>query len=377
MKKILILTQNLDTGGVQKSAALLANSLSHSYECTLLLFEDSKPINYSLCETIKIETISMKKVDVSDEDSGIKIFNHRKKELSLFVQKMKPDLIFSYEDYHNILSLSIDSDAKRIISCRISLKNVYTKSSKVHLLTPEFYFENITKLYKNAQAVVCVSEFIKKELLEISDGINALNIYNGIDKSRILELSNKNINLEFSYILHVGRLHPQKGQKDLILAFHKIHTKIPQNLLIIGDGIIKNELQEMIDSYNLSHRVFLMGNIPEPYCYMYKADFCIMPSYQEGFSNTILEMLSTSAVVASRYNGHDEILNDYENLVDVGDIDRLSALMLKYSTDKSTTQELKELQKIDVEPFTTEKSMKNYKQLISHVLNLGVDICAE
>ncbi|ABB43468.1 Glycosyl transferase, group 1 [Sulfurimonas denitrificans DSM 1251] len=376
MKKILFLTQNLDIGGVQKSVSMLANSLSDIYDCSLLLFEESKPICYLLRENITVETVQMQKMDLSDEDSGINIFNYRKKELSKFVQKLRPDLIFSYEDYHNILSLSIDSDAKRIISCRISLKNVYTKSSRVHLLTPDFYFENITKLYKNAQAVVCVSDFIKKELLDISEKINALNIYNGIDKSMILEQSSKEVNLDFSYILHVGRLHPQKGQKDLIRAYHKIHANISQNLLLIGEGLLRDELQEMINSYNLSHRVFLMGNISEPYHYMHKADFCIMPSYQEGFSNTVLEMLSTSALIASKYSGYDEILNDYGNLFDVGDIDALSALILKYSNDKSITKELKKLQKNDVEPFTTEKSMQNYKQLISHVL-LGVVKCAE
>lgn len=369
MKKILILTQNLDTGGVQKSASMLANSLSDDYECTLLLFEESKPINYHISENIKIEYIPMKKLDINEPDAGMKIFDYRKKELSKFIQKIKPDLIFSYEDYHNILSLSVDSDAKRIISCRISLKNVYTESSKVHLMNPEFYFDNITKLYKNAQAVVCVSKFIQKELLEISNEIKAVNLYNGIDQTRILELSTKELKYNSDYILHVGRLHPQKGQKDLISAYHKIHTQIPENLLIIGDGPLKDELQEMINFYNLSHRVTLMGNIPEPYHYMSKANFCVTPSYQEGFSNTVLEMLFTSAVIASRYSGHDEILNDYANLFDIGDVDKLSALMLKYSNNKNALKELRKMQKNDVESFSVEKSMQDYTQLIENIIN--------
>ncbi|MDD2448202.1 MAG: glycosyltransferase [Sulfurimonas sp.] len=369
MKKIVIFTQNLDTGGVQKSASMLANFLSKIYKVTVILAEDNKEIKYNLSSFIEIYKIKTKKFDLTKEDSGLKILNYRVEQLDTILNKLEPDLIFSYEDYNNILSLSVSSKAKRVLSCRISLANVYTKSSRVHLLSPEFYFEKISTLYKEAKAVVCVSRFIREEILSISDEIKAINIYNGIDQARVLNLSQQEVNLHNNYILHVGRLHPQKGQKDLILAYHKVHTKISQKLLIIGEGSLRSELEELISRLGLSHRVFFMGNIIEPYHYMNKADFCVMPSYQEGFSNTVLEMLFTSAVVASKYDGHDEILNDYGNLFDVGDIDRLSTLMLKYANEKNTLKELKDLQKNDVASFDVEKSMTNYLHLIESIIN--------
>jgi len=367
--RVLILTQNLDTGGVQKSVAMLANALCKFYDCTLLLFEDNKPMQYSLREDIEVRAIATLEVDICQPDIGREIFSYRRSELSKVVDSLEPSLIFSFEDYHNILSLEIDSSAKRIVSCRISLQNFYTASSKIHLLDSDFYFQHIRKLYKKADAVVCVSQFIKNEVLDLCGDINAINLYNGVDQQRLIQGQDKIIEVGFDYILHVGRLHPQKGQEDLIRAYAMIHKQIPQKLVIIGDGTSKDELMCLVETFALAEKVIFLGNINEPYHYMKKAKFCIIPSHQEGFSNTVLEMMFLSTLLASKYNGYNEILHDYGNLFDIGDVEKLAALILKYSLDTEALSGLKHSQFIDVQPFTIEKSMQNYIELIGTIIN--------
>lgn len=367
MAKIVILTQNLDTGGVQKSAAMLAEWLEH--ECIVVLCEDHKPIRYPLPTRVRIETIPTKPVDITLEGAGEEIFTYRVGMLEALMRRLAPDLIVSYEDYHNILSLSIECPAKRIVSCRISLHNLYTPDAKIHLMPSSFYFERIGALYPKAEAVVCVSRFVCDEIDKIAVGSRALTIYNGVDMERIGMAVEPLAPMSVPLIVHVGRLHPQKGQMDLIQAFARIVDRIPHRLVIIGEGMLYQPLLNEAKKLGIDHRVECLGNISEPYPYMHIADIVVIPSYQEGFSNTVLEaMVCKGGVIAARYDGHDEILRDYGNLFDPGDIDALGKIMERFLNDDALRAILKENQFRDVGVFELRASRERYRDLIEEVL---------
>lgn len=370
MNKVLILTQNLDTGGVQKSAAMLANALSKDYQCTIVLLEDDKSIEYQLEPLIALEIIPTIRVDIMSDGIGEKIFNYRLTALQTLTDQLNPDVIFSYEDYHNILALRLISNAKRIVSCRISLHNLYTKTAMIHLMPSDFYFEQIANLYPKANAVVCVSHFVRDEIAAIANDAKVMTIYNGVDQQYIKDTIIEPIVSELPMIVHVGRLHPQKGQFDLLNAFARIKDKILHRLVIIGDGILREELINMAVSLGIEDRVDFFGSICAPYQYMAAADIVVIPSYQEGFSNTVLEaMVCGGGVIATRYNGHDEIINDYGNVCDVGDVQGLSEIMVNFLLDRRRRDELKRNQFRDVESFEMTKSIKQYKKLIVEVIH--------
>lgn len=368
MAKIVILTQNLDTGGVQKSAAMLAEWLEH--ECIVVLCEDHKPIRYPLPTRVRIETIPTKPVDITLEGAGEEIFTYRVGMLEALMRRLAPDLIVSYEDYHNILSLSIECSAKRIVSCRISLHNLYTPDAKIHLMPSSFYFERISTLYPKADAVVCVSRFVCDEIEKIALGSRALTIYNGVDVERIGMASETLPPLDVPVIVHVGRLHPQKGQMDLIKAFARIADRIVHRLEIIGDGMLRQPLVEAAKNLGIENRIDFLGDVFEPYRYMRRADLVVIPSYQEGFSNTVLEaMVCKGGVIAARYDGHDEILHDYGNLFNPGDSDALGNIMARFLGDEAARTALKEKQFCDVGRFELRTSRERYHDLIEEVLH--------
>lgn len=367
MAKIVVLTQNLDTGGVQKSVAMLAGWIKH--ECTVVLFEDHKPICYALPKRVRIETIPTKTVDITLEGAGEEIFAYRVRMLETLMDRLAPDLIISYEDYHNILSLSIECPARRIVSCRISLHNLYTTDAKIHLMRSSFYFEQIGALYPKADAVVCVSRFVCQEIAKIALGSRPMTIYNGVDPHSIATETKPLSPSDIPVIVHVGRLHPQKGQMDLIKAFAQIAETIPHRLEIIGEGNLHQTLVETAQKLGISNRVDFLGNIPQPYSYMRRADIVVIPSYQEGFSNTVLEaMVCKGGVIAARYDGHDEILHDYGNLFEPGDTDALGRIMAHFIRDETARTALKEKQFHDAGAFELHVSQKRYQDLIEEVL---------
>lgn len=93
-------------------------------------------------------------------------------------------------------------------------------------------------------------------------------------------------------IVSVGRLNPQKNQAVMINAFSRIADRTDENLLIYGEGEMRESLQRQIDGLGLGERVKLMGqsgNIAED---IKGAKLFVMSSDYEGLPNALLEAMA-------------------------------------------------------------------------------------
>lgn len=99
------------------------------------------------------------------------------------------------------------------------------------------------------------------------------------------------------FMIAVGRLKNVKGYDILINAFAKVNTNF--NLVILGEGKARKELEELIFKLKLEDRVYLPGHSSNPYPYMLQAHCCIISSRIEGFPNTLLEMMTLNDRVVS------------------------------------------------------------------------------
>lgn len=356
MKKIVIFTQNLSVGGVQKSVITLANHLKSSYEVIIILAEDDKPDFYNFNNIIKIPTI---KIDITDENAGKFLVDYRTQKLDEILYEIKPDLLISFEDYNNILALKTDYKCKKIISCRVSLKTSYDK--KVHLLSGEFYAENIKNLYPKANKIISVSQFIQNELMNF--GLNSNLIYNGV------KIQNKGHNAQ--NIICLGRLHPQKGQTDLIKAFNEIKDEISENLIIIGDGVLRAKLENLVNELNLQNRVTFTGFI-NPDEYIKNCKIAVMPSYYEGFSNSVLEIISYGKpILAYNYDGADEIF-DKNDLVELGNYEELAFKLKELLKNDTKRENLANKYYEKAKKFDIKNTLREYEKIIEEILE-----CAE
>ncbi len=75
--------------------------------------------------------------------------------------------------------------------------------------------------------------------------------------------------------------------------------EIDANLYIIGDGILRDKLQQQIKRLNLNDRVFLLGKKKNPYKYLSKADSFVFSSNREGFPNVLVEALACNLAIIS------------------------------------------------------------------------------
>lgn len=158
--------------------------------------------------------------------------------------------------------------------------------------------------YPALDLLICQTETMKHQLVnelpELSNKILIAVIPNPIDFDTIIRQSSHKIdNLRFGkYIVAAGRLIALKGFDVLIKALARINDK-SLNLVILGEGIERSNLEFMIEEYQLKKRVFLLGHVPNVYPYFKDAVACVVSSRVEGFPNVLLQMMSQNDKVVS------------------------------------------------------------------------------
>ena len=147
-------------------------------------------------------------------------------------------------------------------------------------------------------------------------------VYNGVDLNRFKCDGTKPLSLlpiEFReqgllLIGTVGRLDPVKDQLTLVQAFIyllKNYAELSSHvrLMIVGGGVLLPALQALVRDANIEHLVWFAGERHDVADIMQTLDLFVLPSINEGISNTILEaMASGLPVIATKVGGNPELV---------------------------------------------------------------------
>lgn len=142
-------------------------------------------------------------------------------------------------------------------------------------------------------------------------------IENGIETSAYgppanKEFAKKKVGLDAArrYIIHVARHHPVKDQATLIRAYAQAAPDAPDvDLLLVGDGPLRGELESQVVNLRLVDRVKFLGIRTDVPDLMRAADLFALTSLSEAASLTLLEaMASGLPTVATAVGGNPEIV---------------------------------------------------------------------
>ena len=161
-----------------------------------------------------------------------------------------------------------------------------------------------------------------RECIQVA-GHKIVQIYNGVDTERFQPAIAPCTLLPANFappdavvIGTVGRLQAVKDQLTLAQAFLRVlelrpgmHARL--RLMIVGDGELRVRLLELLGAANALELAWLPGSrddIPE---LMRCMDLFVLPSINEGISNTILEAMATGLpVIATAVGGNPELVLD-------------------------------------------------------------------
>ncbi len=113
------------------------------------------------------------------------------------------------------------------------------------------------------------------------------------DNVRINERKKLNIPDTVKVIGHIGRFQKQKNHIFLLDVFSKIVKRDANyRLVLIGDGVLREEIEKEIELLGLNDYVIKMGQILNASKMLSMFDLFLLPSLYEGFPTVILEAQS-------------------------------------------------------------------------------------
>jgi glycosyltransferase involved in cell wall biosynthesis len=295
-QKVLIVTGVLWIGGgAEKVAANLGNYFTdQGYETHLLTFYEA-PNKYPYHGVYH-------SLNESPKTAFQKIFRvpQRIWKISQYARKHDIDLAYTFLEEANFYTLAAKLLFYRKLDVIVSVRNNINKRGRL--------FKGISKfLYPFAKKVVSVTKAVEHTLQTDFKLTNTTTIYNSIDVELVTEKAAEPLLDQYQalfesrpVLITAGRLIQQKGQWHLIRAFSEVAKEHPTaTLIILGEGEYRPQLEQLINDAGLSENVHLIGNQPNVYQFLSRADLFVFSSLWEGMPNTMLEALSVGLPIIS------------------------------------------------------------------------------
>lgn len=274
--KLVFITPGMTFGGAERVISIISNIwCDMGHEVSIFITATNRPSVYKLNDKINVEYYS------DYNENGVSHFRLISS-IRSFVDKEKPDCVLSF--MNDVCAYTILSLTGKNIPIIYSERNDPNKTNQSKV---DKIFRKIVEL--GASHIVFQTEGAKQCYSKKVQRKSSI-ILNPVELSRIPERKKAYIN--YSEIVTVARLEPQKNQNLLIDAFNLVSKKHQDIVLkIYGEGSLKNKLQNKIHELGLNDKVLLMGAkqdvlewIKESYCFVLTSDY-------EGLPNSLIEAM--------------------------------------------------------------------------------------
>ena len=281
MKKIAIVIADLDLGGGQRVAINLANALAKNNEVSIVIFQDDD-IHYKAPGKLI-------HLDCPQKSSILgKVFNvfKRAKRLRELIKKEQFDHVYGFMETANFPTAMVFRNAALSVHC-----NPRELS---------FFESALVKLtYHRVKNIIAVSEDVA-DILRSDYGLkNVSRIYNPVDVEDITAQVVQPYQHPKRYIVALGRFHEVKRYDLLINAYSSSKMKDDCDLIIVGDGKLRPELEAQVKQLKLEDKVHFTGTQSNPFPYLAGARFITLSSRTEAFPMVLIEALALKCPVVA------------------------------------------------------------------------------
>lgn len=321
MKKIAIVIADLDLGGGQRVAINLAQALAKNNEVSLVIFQDAE-IHYKMPGQL-INLNCPQKNNIPG-----KVFNVFKRAFKLrqLIKKEKFDHVYGFMETANFPTAMAFPAAALSVHCNPRELN--------------FFESTLLKMtYPRVKNVIAVSEDVATILREEFGLTNVSRIYNPVDIDDINAMVDVPYQQARPYIVALGRMHEVKRFDLLIDAYAKSKMKEECDLVFVGDGELRPELENQIKRLKMQDKIHLVGTQNNPFPFLAGARFLTLSSRTEAFPMVLIEALALKCPVVATDcpTGPREIVRDSENglLVENENLDALQEAMDRLYFDEA------------------------------------------
>ena len=326
-KEIIIFMPSIEGGGVEKNLFLVSNFLSKKFN------------HISLITTSNEFKNRFKSLRFITPYFGLNKYGRKIKYIFCLFLLLKQ--IIKNKD---IIVLSFQANLYCILVCKLfNIKIIIRSNSSPSGWSKNFLKNKLFKLLlRLADTIIVNSNDFKKEFKKRFN-INTVMIYNPLNKSEILKLSQKKIFFPFFdkskknlKIISIGRFTDQKDHLTLLKSVNELKDKINVRLLIIGRGVNYYKLSKFIDINKMNKIVKILNFKKNPFPYLKKADLFLLTSRFEGLPNVLLEAatLKKNIISTDCPTGPREILNNgkYGSLCEIENYKQISKKIIQFKS---------------------------------------------
>ena len=353
----------LEPGGAERCLVKLALGLRGRGHCVNVISIAPKPRPGR--DELLTELIEN---DIEPHFLGVRNYRHffrAKRQLSLLLNRISPDIVQSFLWHANILCGKV--------SKRCSFKLI----AGLRVSEPRRLRQWMMRYRRSQfQRAICVSDdvasYAQRQLGFPLDRLTV--IPNGIDLERfdaipLASASDLSFDTLPPLLTFIGRLHLQKGV-DLIAANAELILRAcPQHhIAIVGDGPSKQFLQRCIRDTGLEQRVHFYGYREDAAAILKSSQLLLFPSRWEGMPNVVIEaMAAKKPIVACPADGVRSLLSHAPR--QIVEPDEWPATVIELALDRDTCDDIGEANYAVVsESYRLSQMITQYENLYHQIL---------
>jgi len=313
---IVHIIYRLDTGGLENGLVNLINNMpTEKYRHTIICLTDFTAFR----DRIKRKDV---RVYALHKSAGIGLRTYIK--LWWLLINIKPDIVHT----RNIGTI----DCSVIAMLAGVTRRVHSEHGREGK-DSDGHYARYNKLRRFVAArlhsYIALSQDLEKWLLN-TVGVSkqtVVQVYNGVDNvkfypnksSNITEIKKWRVDNKAVVVGTVGRMAVIKDQITMALALVEASKRLKDSKtklygVMIGDGVLRQKIEKIFTEANLENIIWLPGNRNDIVELLNSFDIFILPSLNEGISNTILEAMSCGLpIIATRVGGNPELVHDNKN----------------------------------------------------------------
>lgn len=258
-------------------------------------------------------------LDVAVIDESQYGFMRLRKMAAGFLQDKNIDIIHSHRFKENILAASISRkcNIKRLVQTVHGVGEPHRGLSSIKSRFFTTLNRTVTKRYFDK--IIAVSDDIMRQLVGQYPISKLQTIHNAIDPQKLkpvktaIEIRKElNIQADTPLIGAAGRMVPVKAY-DLFLYMAQIILKTQSHarFMLIGDGPLKQSLQDMAVKMNIHDKVIFPGFRDDIIDIINALDIFVFSSFHEGVPMALLEAMALrKAIVSTAVGGINEVIQD-------------------------------------------------------------------
>ena len=371
--RIALIISSLAAGGAERVLSLMANWWAEQgNDITVITIAGVERDFYNTDASITRVALDLMH-DRRNALDAIRANINRVRALRKAVQEAKPHVVISFVDITNILVIL----ATRGLGIPVIISE---RTSPKHFAAGRIATTLRPFVYPRASMLVMQSEALRSWGEKVMHWDTRVTVI----ANPVLSASSSEASRQYppiwwradrKHILAIGRLDPGKGFDMLLEAFHRALGDNPQwDLVIIGEGPSRRNLEDARSRLGLGKRAFFPGRIEHPWDIGSKAEIFVLSSRYEGFPNVLLEAMvhGLACISFDCPVGPGQIVRDNHDalLVPPENVDALAAAINRVANSDEHRHRLGSAARKSVQRFDPVHIMRDWDDMIEKITEL-------